>query len=140
RFYFTGGEFYDPRWSPEGTRLAYTARQSVGGANRDLFIGQVSFDHAPQFPIGIADCLAYRHKPFGMLLTATDSDNEAVTYSAPAAFLPSGSSFSPSTHSFSWVDPGPVCSENYVVFRAVDGSDGVASRVIKITTVIDTVG
>lgn len=139
RFYRTGAEFYHPRWSPDGLRVAYSSNQNTGGADRDLFVGQVSYDRAPAL-VGVGDLLAYKARPFEFYVNASDPNGEALKYEAPSAFLPAGSSFNEQTRRFYWADPGPVCGEKYMVFRALDGSGGVASKVVKITTVIDSIG
>ncbi len=138
RFYRTGAEFYNPRWSPEGTRIAYSSNQNTS-SDRDLFVGQVSFNHAPAILDPTADLIVHTGRPYELYVSATDPDGEALTYQSPSAFLPSGASFTLATRRFSWPSPGPVCSENFVVFRALDGSGGVASRVVKITAAIDSV-
>lgn len=137
RFYRTGAEFYNPRWSPDGTRIAYSSNQNLS-SDRDVFVGQVSFNRPPTL-IQPQDELAYTARPFERNVMATDPDGEAVTYQAADGLLPPGASFTPATGRFFWPSPGPVCSEHFVTFRALDGSGGVASRVTKFTTVIDSV-
>jgi len=73
-------------------------------------------------------------------VSASDPDSESVAYDVPDLYLPQGASFTPATRRFAWASPGPVCSEHFVVFRALDGSGGVASKVVKITAVIDSIG
>lgn len=140
RFYQTGATFRNPRWSPGGTRVAYSSDQNSANvsSDRDLFVGQVSFNHAPTL-LGVGDLLAYKAKPFEFYVNASDADGEQLTYQSPSLYLPAGSSFTGATRRFYWESPGPVCSETFVVFRALDGSGGVASKVVKVTTVIDSV-
>jgi hypothetical protein len=68
-----------------------------------------------------------------------DPDGEALTYQVAEAYWPSGASYTPATNLFSWPNPGPVCKQDTMVFRALDGSGGVHTRIVKYTTVIDSV-
>jgi len=126
QFYRTGAEFHDPRWAPEGTRLAYTSTQNGTGA--DVLVGQVSYDHAPT--MAVADQTLTQGVPFTLALSANDVDGDAITYVAPSLYLPPGSTFGGNT--FSWSNPGPSDTDYYVVFRALDPNGGLANRVVKI--------
>ena len=135
RFYRTGAEFFNPRWSPDGTRIAYVSDQNSPG-DRDLFVGQVSYNHAPTFSSPPRDTtLALPCGPytFAFNIGATDPDGEAVTYQA--ANLPPGATLV--GNQFSWTNPGPPGKDYYVAFRAIDGSGGVASKVAKFTLLPD---
>ena len=135
RFYRTGVEFSHPRWSPDGTRIAYSADQSTPG-DRDLFVGQVSYNHAPTFSPSLRDTaliLPCQPYTFAFDLGATDPDGEPVTYQA--TYLPPGATLA--GNHFSWVNPGPPGSDHYVVFRALDGSGGADSKVIRFSLVPD---
>src|SRR5262249_22922220 len=92
RFYRTGAELYNPRWSPDGIRVAYSSNQNTAnsathGFDRDLFVGQVSYDQPPVFPVGLADCVVNPGQTFNMTVTATDPNGEALSYNMPAAYL-----------------------------------------------------
>jgi Tol biopolymer transport system component len=126
RFYRTSAEYFKPRWSPDGLRIAYSSDQNAPG-DRDLFVGRVSYDHAPTFTSVPPDTGLPADVPYSRPLRATDADGQALTY--VAHFLPSGSTFSGST--FSW--PSPVAGAYYVVFRVHDGTGGVASKVVRFT-------
>jgi flagellar hook capping protein FlgD/putative Ig domain-containing protein/WD40 repeat protein len=132
RFYQTGASFYDVRWAPDGTRAAYSSNQnSVNvSSDRDLFVGQVSYNHAPSF-VGLSDQGAEVGQAFRLEVTATDPDGESLTYDAPAAFLPPGASFDPDARRLTWPDPAPVGAEYFVLFRALDPSGGVDNRVVR---------
>jgi len=135
RFYLTGAEFFNPRWSPDGTRIAYISDQNSPG-DRDLFTGQVSYNHAPAFSppprdtVLVLPCGPYT---FAFDLGATDYDGETITYQA--ADLPPGATLA--ANHFSWVNPSPPGKDYYVAFRAVDGSGGVASKVVKLSLAPD---
>jgi Tol biopolymer transport system component len=126
RFYRTGAEFFNPRWSPEGTRIAYVSDQNSPG-DRDLFTGQVSYNHAPTFTppprdtVLVLPCGSYT---FAFDLGATDLDGETITYEA--ANLPPGATLA--ANHFSWVNPSPPGKDCYVAFRAVDGRAGWRAR------------
>lgn len=131
-----------PRWSPDGTRVAFASSQTYiayPSIPSNILVGQASYNHAPVMLVPTADLIVHTGRPYELHVNASDSDGETLTYQAPPAFLPAGANFNPAPRRFSWPNPGPVCSENYVVFRAVDGSGGVASKVIKITAAIDSV-
>jgi hypothetical protein len=135
RFYRAGVEFFNPRWSPDGTRVVYTADDNRPG-DRDLFVGQVSFDHAPRFspaPRDTALALPCAPYTFTMDLSASDPDGEAVGYQA--AYLPPGASLN--GNHFTWPNPGPPGGDHYIVFRALDGSGGLDSRVVKLALLPD---
>ncbi len=121
-FYRTGAEFSSPRWSYDGTRLVYVTNQNLT-SDRDIYIGQVSYNHAPQFvdlvDQGFAACV-----PFTLNVQATDADDEALTYQALS--LPPGATFS--NHTFRW--QYPQVGTYYVVFRALDQSGGLALQVV----------
>ena len=127
RFYRTGATFSDPRWSPDGTRIAYVSDEN-GGSDRDIFVGQVSYNHAPTFDSVPRDTTVTTCGPLTIDLDATDPDGETVTFAA--AFLPATATLNPTSGVFTW-DP-PLSGEHYVTFRALDPSGGVAQRVVRI--------
>ena len=136
RFYRTGAEYFTPRWSPDGTRIAYSSQQSSD--NVDLYVGQVSYNHAPQF-LGLGDVAVNPGTPFQKTVNATDADGESVTYDVPALYWPPGASFNPTTRVFSWPNPGPQGSQYFVVFRAFDASGGVATQVVRFTVTLGAI-
>jgi Tol biopolymer transport system component len=130
RFYRTGAEFYQPRWSPDGTRIAYSSNQNAGN-DRDLFIGQVSYNRPPQLA-PLPDQVIPAGPTFVLEVQAYDPDGETMIFDAPSRYLPPGASFDPGTHRLTWINPGPPMSEHFMVFRVMDGSEGVASRAVRI--------
>lgn len=135
RFYHTGAEYNNPRWSFDGRLIAYSSNINKA-TDRDLFFGQVSYNQAPLFTSLPDTFTVYAGTAFEVTLNATDADGEALTYEMPATFLPSGSSFSPSTRKFTWSNPWPAGAQHYVVARVKDGSGGVANKVIKLSVAI----
>jgi Tol biopolymer transport system component len=124
-FYRSRASFEGPRWSFDNTRVAYASDQN---GTKDVFVGQVGFNHAPIFTnVGDTEITAV---PFSFTLNATDTDGEPITYKS--AYLPPGATLSASGL-FTWPEPGPLGSEHYIVFRALDPSGGVANRVVKYT-------
>jgi len=132
----------EPRWSPDGTRVAFASSQTFiayPSVPSNVLVGQVSYNHAPTMLVPTADLIVHTARPYELYVSASDPDGETPTYESPSVFLPAGASFTDATRRFSWPSPGPVCSEHYVVFRALDGSGGVASHVVKFTAAIDSV-
>lgn len=129
RFYVTGASFSNPRLSPDGRFVAYTSDQYDAGVAKDLFVGQISYNHPPAFDTVPADVTVTTCGPVTIDLDATDPDGEAVTYHG--AMLPAGASVNPTTGVFTW--DVPLSGDTYVVLRAADGSGGVAQRVVKIS-------
>jgi hypothetical protein len=140
RFYVTSASFYGPRWSPEGTRVVYATNQNLI-TDRDIYVGQTSFDHAPTWtnPLGqLADQSIPDSIGWSQAINATDADGEPMTF--VGADLPSGASVvtdNPSTGAgrFIWPNPGPVGATYYFALRVLDPSGGVASKVVKYTIV-----
>jgi FlgD Ig-like domain/Bacterial Ig domain/WD40-like Beta Propeller Repeat len=128
RFYLTGGTFTNPRISPDGTKMVYTTDQQDAGSALDLYVGSISWNHAPTFNTEPADVEVDTCSVVSIDFSATDPDGETVTYSG--AYLPANSSIS-SNGVFTW-DP-PTSGDTYVVLRALDGSGGVAQKVVKIS-------
>jgi Tol biopolymer transport system component len=134
KFYKTGVRFYRPRWSPDGTMIAYASGEN---GTQDVFVGEVGVNHAPTFSSLPDSFTVYAGTTFTLSLSATDPDGESVTYDMPSAFLPNGSSFSSPT--FTWTTPSPAGAQYFIVARARDGSGGVVSKVIKLTVTIGDV-
>lgn len=140
RFYVTNASFYGPRWSPEGTRVAYTTNQNLS-SDRDIYVGQTSFDHAPTWtnPLGqLADQSIPDSVGWSQVINATDSDGEPMTF--VGAQLPGGAyvvTDNPNTGAgrFIWPNPSPVGATYYFALRVLDPSGGVASKVLKYTIV-----
>lgn len=127
-FYLTGASFTNPRLSPDGARVAFTSDQYNTGVAKDLFVGQISWNHPPQFSPVPRDTVVTNCGTLIMQLGALDPDGETVTYSG--AYVPPGAALSASGL-FTWAEPRS--GDHYVVFRAIDASGGVAQRVVKIS-------
>lgn len=133
-FYRTATAQCSPRWSFDGTRLAFSADQGVPGSQRDILFGQVGYNQPPYIGnLGeLADRTVEHNQSLSFTLIAGDPEGEALTYRA--AYLPPGATFS-SSGTFNW--PAPHSDgEYYVVFRVLDASGGVSNNVVLYT--VDT--
>ncbi len=139
RLYQTGAEFYNPRWSPDGNRIAYSTNKDKV-TDRNLYVGLMSYNHPPA-----------RHEPWDQEITAhgsynqtyttTDFDYETLTYEA--VYLPDSAVFDAQTALLHWPNPKKKAdgdSVYYVVLRALDPSGGVANQVVRLTVVPYPVG
>lgn len=125
-----------PRWSYGGTRIAYVSDEAAPGSARDIYLGQVSWNHAPVFTATPRDTVLAGacSQTFTQSFAAIDPDGEVVTFEA--ASLPPGASLSASGL-FTWQEPGPPGSEHFTVVRALDGSGGVAQKVVRFAVAAD---
>lgn len=133
--YVTGAEYCAPRWSFDGTRVVYATNEShVGGG--DIYVQQVSYNHAPVFTIAPRDTVlaSVCGRSLSVTFAASDPDGETVTLEA--AYLPPGATLT-SQGQFSWPNP-PLGSEYYSVIRALDASGGVAQKVVRLAVAADT--
>jgi hypothetical protein len=126
RFYRTSAECFNPRWSPDGISVACSATLNAPG-DRDLYVGRVSFNHPPRFSPEPTDQSVVAGSACSTALVASDPDGQPVTFQA--LYLPPGATFSGAT--LSWPDPGPVGASYFVVYRALDGTGGVHSKVVR---------
>ena len=130
-------QYWGPRWSYDGTRIAYDSDENALGTTSDVFVGQVSWNHAPQFVNSPRDTILAGacSQTYAQSYSANDPDEETVTFEA--AYLPSGATLS-ANGQLSWTNPGPAGSEHFVVIRALDGSGGVAQKVVRIAIAPDS--
>jgi len=128
RFYRTGAEYYNPRWSYDGTQLVYSTKQD-SAYGRDLWVGSVSGNRPPVFLHLPADTVVSPGQSFVLSLAATDADGDDI--SCEGAYLPGGSSINETE--FIWSNPPTDTTTHYVVFRAKDATGGVAQKVVKLT-------
>lgn len=129
RFYRTGWTFHSPRWSFDNTRIAYAAASDASLNSRDIYIGQVTYDHAPTFD-ALRDTSVLAGASLELSLAASDPDGDSLAYSG--AYRPAGSAIHDAT--FAWTTPSPPASY-YVVLRASDLGGAVANKVVKIARV-----
>lgn len=120
-----------PRWSWDGTRVAFSSSRPNPVVPANIFVGQLTYNHAPTF-VGLVDQTLNAGVAFQMDVNATDPDGETVTYEVPEAFLPPGASFDLGLRRFTWPNPAPS-GEHFVVFRALDPSGAVDHRVVRLT-------
>jgi Tol biopolymer transport system component len=141
-FYDRHATYSSPRWSYDGTTLAYvTSENDDGGCPdscRNIMVAQVSYNHAPQFVNAPRDTTlsVACNQTLTQTCSASDPDGETVTYEG--ACLPSGATLS-AQGQLNWPNPGPLGSTHYVVVRALDGSGGVAQKVIRIIVQPDSI-
>lgn len=130
--YRRGGLFYSPRYSPDATRLAYSADLigNDGVADRDLFVSRLGHPQnlPPRF-VGLKDTTVKLGQPFFLTLNHTEPDAEPVTFSA--AYLPPGASLVGNL--LTWNSPvGNSGDAFYVVFRVQDPAQQMDSRVVRL--------
>ncbi len=120
-----------PRISPDGTRVVYQAEDPTT-MDCSIAVGQFTWNHAPTYSnlpteIGVTACI-----PFQITLLVNEPDGESVTYKAD--YLPSGATLgTPTANVFRWQHPS--VGTYHVVFRVLDGSGGVAHRVVRLNVV-----
>lgn len=126
RFVSRGYNAANVRWSPDGTKIAYTRVAGQNG-NRDVYYARVSWNRAPIWS-DLADQQVPACVPFTIQLSASDPDGDSLRYEA--AYLPPGAIMLTAT-TFRW--QFPQTGEYDVVFRALDNRDGVNARVVHIS-------
>lgn len=127
RYFHTGAEYYRPRYAPSNTYVLYAS--SLNDVDDlDIFMGRIGFNRAPTFTSAPRDTVYVSCGKLQVDIDATDADGEDIDYSS--AFLPSTATLNSETGVFEW-DP-PVSGEHFIVFRALDGSGGVAQKVVRI--------
>jgi len=129
RFFDRGMRDANPRWSYDGTRLAFTVRRDTTGGDEDVYVGTVSYNYPPYFASPPRDTVFTTCGGLTIDLDATDPDGEAVKYRG--AYVPAGASLDSTTGVLTW-DP-PLSGDHYLVFRALDASRGLAQKVVKIS-------
>jgi Tol biopolymer transport system component len=126
--YQRGFAFYSPRWSVDGTKVAYAS--GPAGGDLDIHVGTGRTNHAPVLsPGSTVDAELYTCSLFSRSFSATDADGEAVTYelmNKPPGMIVSGSQIR-------WI-PTTAQAGNYdLTLRAKDGSGGMDQRVMRFT-------
>lgn len=112
-----------PRWSPDGTRVVYTA---TSGGNSDIYVQQARPDRAPVMWNTVLPYYTFTNcAGFNMSLNATDPDGDAVTYRAFG--LPAGASLNGSNQVI-W--PVPVVGDHWFTVQALDAAGAVDNRLV----------
>ena len=133
--YRRGHQFFGPRWSPDGTKIAYSTGTPGGDLRLELATGNT--DHAPVFtPGSYADASILTCSNFLRTLTASDADGETPTYEA--IYLPTGAALVGGQ--LSWKPTVSQTGTYYVTVRAKDATGGVDQRVVQLTVSADTSG
>jgi hypothetical protein len=119
----TGAVFSQPRWSPDGTRVAYTTTQN---GNPDVYVIAATLDRAPvMWNSVIAEHSFTNCGGFNLMLGASDPDGDPLTYRALG--LPVGATFA-NGNQVVW--PAPVVGDHWFVTQALDPTGAVATRLI----------
>jgi hypothetical protein len=133
RFYRTGWQNVRPRYSFDGTKVAWGWAVGAPPTDSDIYYGSVTFNHPPAFTgYSANDQETEACVEFSRLLSATDPDGEAVTFAL--AMAPPGCSLVGGNR-ISWVPTQDQVGDHYLVLRARDGSGGVDNRVVKLSVV-----
>lgn len=114
RFFRTSTAYFHPRWSFDGTRIAYVSDPNTP-FDRDILLGLPTFNHPPTFNTSLPDRQATEGSTIAFDIAATDPDVDPISYEmalAPATANLLGSVFS-------WTNVGPP-GDYYVVYRAMD--------------------
>jgi hypothetical protein len=128
RFVERGATALNLRWSPDGTRIAYSRSRYDAPGDRDLWVGRTTWNRAPALAVSVeANYSIPTCAPFELTLYATDPDGDPLTFEA--SYLPAGAQLQ-SGNTVYW--PYPVVGTYWFVARALDPSGGVASRVVKL--------
>jgi len=119
-------DFTDLRWSPDGTRVAYTTTQN---GNPDVYVVATTLDRAPLLSsLVLPSYTATTCNPFEVSLAASDPDGDPVTFRAfglpPGATLQNGFRVYWST---------PVVGEHWFTVQALDPTGAVATRLIHLS-------
>ncbi len=125
--------FTTPKMSPDGTRLALRASPPAAPSeNPQLWAVRRNMSLPPQFtalggqsladttalvPISVLEGLNY-----SAIVTASDPENDALTYSA--FFLQQGMAFTPATRTFSWTPPAGSAGKKFNVKLIVTTPSG----------------
>lgn len=117
------------RWSPDGTQIAYN-RGAANLNDTEVWAGRVTLNRPPQLEgYAIEDQSIPACVPF-ILGPLHGSDPDGEPFTLEAAMLPPGAQFI-GGDTFRW--QYPELGEHFVVFRALDGSGGVHSKVVRIS-------
>jgi hypothetical protein len=128
-FYETGSSELAPRWSNDGTRVAFV-RVGAGDLQGDLVVGQPEYNHAPVLDAAVQDLQVEQGSLVQRTLQASDADGEPIKF--VGAYLPSGATLDSTSGAFQWQVPANSAGAKYhVVFRALDPSGGASDRVVR---------
>jgi len=119
----TGALFSQPRWSPDGTKVAYTTTQN---GNPDVYVIAATLDRAPVMWSSVISEHSFTNcGGFNLMLGASDSDGDLLSYRAFG--LPVGATF---VNGNQVVWPAPVVGDHWFVTQALDPTGAVATRLI----------
>ena len=123
--YRTSATFTTPRWSPDGTKVAYTTTQN---GNPDVYVAAATEDRAPVFSSLLQSAYSITAcSPLELPLTASDPDGDPIT--RQVLDLPAGALLQ-SNGTLYWAYP--VIGSHWIIARALDPQGAVATRVINL--------
>ncbi len=126
-------------WTPSDTQsgaysVTFMVTDPYGAADTmAVAITVTSVNHKPHFtPVSAKTVMQLDSLTF--TVTAADSDNDVITYSASG--LPAGATFSATTHTFAWQPSYNQLGAYSVTFKATDPAGAYDSLVVPITVTI----
>lgn len=106
--------------------VIFTAFDGMSTVSQSVAISVNNTNRPPVLTL-IGDKSVNENSPLAFTVSATDPDSDPITYSASG--LPSGASFDPGTHIFSWTPDYGKAGTYQVTFTATDGIQPVLQTI-----------